>query len=65
MSPVIEGTWEVVLSIRIAVPPGQSPEAAGIQVANAGAMIPIGLVAFVKHVDVNVVPVAPDKPKLA
>jgi hypothetical protein len=62
---MIDGTWEIVLTIRIAVPPGQSPQAAGAQVANSGVMIPLGLMGLVKHVDVNVVPAISDKPKLA
>lgn len=54
---MIEGTFEIVLTVRIAVPPGQDPVEAGKQIANAGAMFPIGLVRFIKHFDVNVVPV--------
>jgi hypothetical protein len=61
---VIEGTWEAVITIRIAIPPGQAPEAAGVQLANAGVMVPIGLVAHVKRYDVNIVPVQQEKPKL-
>lgn len=53
---MIEGTCEVVLTVRFAVPPGQDPVEAGKQVANAGAMIPIGLVRFVRHVDIKVEP---------
>lgn len=52
----IEGTWEAVIIIRIAVPPGQSPEDAGKQLANAGVSLPIGLVRWVRHVDISIVP---------
>jgi hypothetical protein len=60
---MIEGTHEVVLTIRYTVPPGQNPIDAGKQIQNAGAMIPVGLLSFVKDVQVQVLE-RQDKPKL-
>jgi hypothetical protein len=60
----IEGALEAVLTIRFAVPPGQSPEDAGKQIHNAGAMIPLGLVRFVKNISVQIVPAEPTGPKI-
>ena len=55
---------EAVLVIRFAIPPGQSAEDAGKQIVNAGAMIPIGLVRFVKHYEVSIIPAQKAGPKL-
>ena len=64
MTPGIEGTMEAVLVIRFQIPPGQSAEDAGKQIVNAGAMIPIGLVRFVKHYEVSIIPAQKAGPKL-
>lgn len=61
---MIEGPLEAILVIRFKIPPGQSPEDAGKQIANAGAMIPIGLARFMSHYEVSIVPAQPEGPKL-
>lgn len=60
---MIEGTHEVVLTIRFVVPPGQDPIGAANQIQNAGAMVPIGLVKYCREYQVQVMERA-DGPKL-
>lgn len=51
------GDIEVVLTIRFSTPPGTQPQDAGKMIAANGIQIPLGLVQFVRHVNVDVVPV--------
>jgi hypothetical protein len=51
----IVGTKEMILALRIAMPPGTSVEQAVNSVANNGLNIPLGLLQFVRSVHLEVV----------
>jgi len=51
----ILGTKEMVLALRIAIPPNTSIEAAVNSLANNGLNVPLGLLQFVRSVHLEVV----------
>lgn len=52
---MIVGVAEVILAIRIAVPPGVTPEVAAKMVANNGASLSFGLLPFVRQIHTDIV----------
>lgn len=52
--------FEIIVAIRIAMPPNVTPEQAGKMLSSNGVNLPIGLVQFVRKIDVAVV--AEDEP---
>ena len=61
---VIQGEFDVVLTIRFATQPGTLPDKAGMSIAANGVTVPLGLVQYVKNIDVSVVPSLEVGPKL-
>lgn len=51
----IVGTKEIILAVRIAIPPGVEPEQAVKSMSNNGMNLPLGLLQFVRSVHVEVV----------
>jgi hypothetical protein len=51
----IEGTKQVVLTLRFAVPPGIEPQQAATQIARGGVNVSCGLVQYLKSLSADVV----------
>lgn len=51
----IVGTKEIILAVRIAIPPGIEPEQAVKSMSNNGMNLPLGLLQFVRNVHIEVV----------
>lgn len=52
---MIVGTAEIIVAIRVAVPPGVTPEAALKMMANNGLNMPVGLLTLVRQVHAEIV----------
>lgn len=53
----LDGTKEVVVTMRFRCPPGLPPESIVEQIARAGITIALGLIPYAKETDINVVDV--------
>lgn len=53
----ITGVSEAILSIRLALPPGTTPEKAIGMLSQGGVNLPLGLVNFVRQIHVEIVDV--------
>jgi hypothetical protein len=51
----IVGDAECILAVRFALPPGTTPEQAGKMLSQGGVNIPLGLMSYVRKVDVAIV----------
>lgn len=59
----ITGMVEAVIAVRLSLPPGTTQEQAAKMLSNGGVNLPLGLVQFVRKIDVAVV--ALDEPFVA
>lgn len=54
MSPIVSGK-EVVIGVRVTIPPNVTPEQAHAMMSNNGISMPLGLLPFVRQTHVSVV----------
>lgn len=51
----ITGTVEAIIAVRLSLPPGTTEEQAAKMLSHGGVNIPLGLVGFIRKIDVAVV----------